>query len=71
MQYCLGGKKSRRVSLGSDFTEQIFTGELSGVHLTGVLSKGVQIITLPADFISPEITGVERFENAIKLSKSV
>ena len=48
MQYCLGGKKSRRVSLGSDFTEQIFTGELSGVDSTGVLSKGVQIITLLA-----------------------
>ena len=31
MQYCWGGKKSKRFSPGSDFTEQIFTGELSGV----------------------------------------
>ena len=48
MQYCLGGKKSRRVSLASDFTEQIFTGELSGVDSAAVLRQGVQVITLPA-----------------------
>ena len=31
MQYCRGGKVSKLFLLGSDFTDQIFTGELSGV----------------------------------------
>ena len=47
MQYCRGGKKSKRVSPGSDFTEQIFTGELSGLDSAGVLRQGVFMITLP------------------------
>ena len=46
MQYCRGGTKSKRVSLGSDFTEQIFTGELSGLDSAGVLRQGVFMITL-------------------------
>ena len=41
MQYCRGGKKSKRVSPGSDFTKQIFTGELSGVDPAGVPRQGV------------------------------
>ena len=41
MQYCRGGKKSKRVSPGSDFTEQIFTVELSGVDSAGVLRQDV------------------------------
>ena len=44
MQYCRGAgevKKSKRFSPGSDFTEQIFTGELSRVDSTGVLRQGV------------------------------
>ena len=41
MQYCRAGKKSKIFSPGSDFTEQIFTGELSGVGSAGVLRQGV------------------------------
>ena len=41
MEYCWGGKKSKRFSPGSDFTEQIFTGEISGVDSAGVLRQGV------------------------------
>ena len=41
MQYCRGGKKTKRVSPGNDFMEQIFTGELSGVDSTRVLRQGV------------------------------
>ena len=44
MQYCRGGKKSKRFSPGSDFTEQIFTGELSEVDLAGVLRQDVSLI---------------------------
>ena len=41
MQYCWGGKKSKRVSPGSNFTEQIFAGELSGVVSAAVLRQSV------------------------------
>ena len=41
MQYCRGGKKSKRFSPGSDFTEQIFTGEISGLDSAGVLRQGM------------------------------
>ena len=41
MQYCRGGKKSTRVSQGSEFTEQIFTGEISGLDSVEVLRQGV------------------------------
>ena len=44
MQYRRGGKKSKRFSPGSDFTEQIFTGEPSGVESAGVLRQGVLIV---------------------------
>ena len=44
MQYCRGGKKSKRFPPGSDFTEQIFTGELSEVDLAGVLRQDVSLI---------------------------
>ena len=37
MQYCRGGKIPERFSSESDFTEQIFTGELSGVYSAAVL----------------------------------
>ena len=43
MQYCRAGKKSKLFSPRSDFTEQIFTGELSGVDSAGVLRQGVSI----------------------------
>ena len=43
MQYCHGGKKSKRFSQRSDFTEQIFTGELSGVDSAGVLRQDVTV----------------------------
>ena len=42
MEYCRGGKKSKRFSPESDYTEQIFTGELSGVDSAGVLRQGVK-----------------------------
>ena len=41
MQYCQEGKKSKRFSLGSDFTVQIFRREFSGVDLGRVLRQGV------------------------------
>ena len=41
MQYCWGGKKSKRFSPGSDFVELIFIGELSGMDSAGVLRHGV------------------------------
>ena len=41
MQHSRRGKKSKRVSPGSDFMEYIFTGELSGVDSTRVLRQGV------------------------------
>ena len=44
MQYCRGGKKSKRFPPGSDFTEQIFTGELSEVDLARVLRQDVSLI---------------------------
>ena len=37
---CRGGKKSKFFPLGSDFTDQIFTGELSGVDSAVVLRPG-------------------------------
>ena len=40
MQYCQGGKKSKRFSPGSDFTEQIFTGELSRGGFSCVTGTG-------------------------------
>ena len=46
MQYCRGGKKSKRVSPGSDFKEQIFTGELSGVDSAGALRQDVTYVAL-------------------------
>ena len=39
----LGGKKFKRFSLGSDFTEQIFTEKLSGVDSAGVLRQDVSL----------------------------
>ena len=48
MQYCQGGKKSKRVSPGSDFTEQIFIRELSGLDSAGLLRQGV--ITTPLSY---------------------
>ena len=44
MQYCRGGKKSKRFSPGSDFAEQIFTGELFGVDSDKVLRQDVTIL---------------------------
>ena len=41
MQYCWGGKLSKCFSPGSDFTEQIFTGELAGMDSPGVLRQDV------------------------------
>ena len=41
MQYCQGSEKSKRFSPGNDFTEQSFTGELSGVDSARVLRQGV------------------------------
>ena len=41
MQYYRGGEKSKRFSPGSDFTEQIFTGEVSGVDSAGVPRQDV------------------------------
>ena len=43
MQYCQGSKNSKRFSTGSDFTEQIFIGELSGVDSAGLLIQDVYI----------------------------
>ena len=51
MQYCQGGKKSKRVFPGSDFTEHIFTGELSGVDSAGLLRQGV--IATPLSYSKP------------------
>ena len=44
MQYCRGGKKLKRFSPGSDFTEQILTGELSGLDSAGVQRQDVYMI---------------------------
>ena len=41
MQYCLGRKKSKRFSSASDFTDQIFTGEISRVDSAGLLRQGL------------------------------
>ena len=41
-----GRKKSKRFSPGSDFKEQIFTGEVSGVDSVGVLRQDIQDILL-------------------------
>ena len=41
MQYCQGGKNSKRFSPGSDFTDQIFIEEPAGVNSTAVLRQGV------------------------------
>ena len=41
MQYHSESKKSKRFSPGSDLTEEIFTGELSGVDSAGVLRQDV------------------------------
>ena len=38
---CWGGKLSKCFSPGSDFTEQIFTGELVGMDSAGVLRQDV------------------------------
>ena len=43
--------KSKRFSPGSDFTEQIFTGELSRVDSTGVLRQGALKIANEQVFI--------------------
>ena len=50
MQYCRGGKKSKRFSPGSDFTDSIFTGELFGVDSALLLKHGAFTVTL-----SPEV----------------
>ena len=36
-----GGKQSKRFSPGSDYIDQNFTGELSGVNSAGVLKHGI------------------------------
>ena len=36
----VGVKKSKRFSTGSDFTDQISTGELSGVDSAGIQRQG-------------------------------
>ena len=41
MQYCWGGKLSTCFSPGSDFAEQIFTGELARMDSAGVLRQDV------------------------------
>ena len=46
MQLCQEGKKSKRFSPGSDFTEQIFTRELSRVDSAGVLRQSVCIVNI-------------------------
>ena len=49
MQYCRGGKNSERFSTGSDFMDQTFTRELSGVDSAGVLRQGVDILLRKAN----------------------
>ena len=51
MQYCRGGKISKRSSPGSDFTDPIFTGEFSWVDLAGVLRQGVYIYAIYTTYI--------------------
>ena len=46
MQYCRGGKKSKCFSPGSDFTEQISSGEHSRMDSAGLLRQGVVNIFL-------------------------
>ena len=41
MQYCWGGKLSKCVTPGSDFTVQSFTRELTVMDSTGVLRQDV------------------------------
>ena len=61
MQYCRGGKKSKRFSPGSDFTEQIFTGELSEVDLAGVLRQDVSLIENENSVQEFHIKGTKKF----------
>ena len=37
----IGKAKNKKLSTGSDFTDQIFTGELFGVDLAGALRQNV------------------------------
>ena len=46
MKYCRGGKKSKHFSPGSNFAEQISTGELSGVDSAGVLRQDVKLVNI-------------------------
>ena len=55
MQYCRGGKKSKRFSPGSDFTDSIFTGELSGVDSALLLKHGAFTVT-PSPEVQPTKT---------------
>ena len=54
MQYCQGGKKSKRFSPGSDFTEQIFTGELSRGDSAVLLRQGVLVWSMTIQLIGKE-----------------
>ena len=51
MQYCWGGKKSNHFSPGSDFTDQTFTGELSGVDSAEVLRQVVSAKRITAQIL--------------------
>ena len=51
MQYCRGGKISKRSSPGSDFTDPIFTGVFSWVDSAGVLRQGVYIYAIYTIYI--------------------
>ena len=42
MQYCRGSKKSKCFSPVSDFMEQIFIGELSGLDPVRLMKQGVK-----------------------------
>ena len=44
MQYCRGGQESKQFSPGSNFTEYIFTEELSGLNSTRVLTGCREVI---------------------------
>ena len=54
MQYCQGGKKSKRFSPGSDFTEQIFTGELSRGDSAVLLRQVVLVWSMTIQLIGKE-----------------
>ena len=53
MQYAihLGDEKFKLLSLGGDFTGQLFIGELSEVNSAEVLRQGVKIKFLPQRYV--------------------